>query len=565
MAGEYLKAPTIERLGALLAQLKDGSIRIPPFQRQFVWSTEQRLQLMDSVNHGLPCGSLMLWRTKRRLPWRSALGPFALPEPPAVEGALYTYLLDGQQRMTSLFGALGAALWTQAEQTPLVDTKSTLPNGDPWDLWYDLSEGAFVAVPLEPDEDDQPTPALPLRLLLDDQLFDEWRDQASLERAHKRAARELQSSFRDYLIPTVSLVTEDMEAVKRTFLRINAGGTPMDDVNLARALTWTDEFDLSAALDDACAALEPEGWAAVPHELLLKVVAGLSGQEPFAADIEFVARAIRAGLNTEDELLTRATAGARRAAALLRRLDIWGPHALPYGYAFVLLAEGLADGPLPEDRELAALGRLLLQMHTERPGQAPPHVLAVLRRELQGVLKGASPWPRAKGKTKPPPRRVTAPGRFNLGWGRSRLAALALVSAKPRGVDGAPLDAGPLLAQGGTGFVPQLLTPGMADAPPLLREALAAGPAKERLRGVGNRVLLPPDQLAELRVGLFDGSISAAVLESHLINGDALQKLTIGDVAGFLKAREAAIVEAQRAQLVRFGVPGDLLTLLKPD
>jgi hypothetical protein len=73
MAGDYLRAPTIERLGALLAQLKDGSIRIPPFQRQFEWSTEQRLHLMDSVNQGLPCGSL-----ERLL---GALGPGPLPHP----------------------------------------------------------------------------------------------------------------------------------------------------------------------------------------------------------------------------------------------------------------------------------------------------------------------------------------------------------------------------------------------------------------------------------------------------------------------------------------------------
>jgi hypothetical protein len=565
MAGDYLRAPTIERLGALLAQLKDGSIRIPPFQRQFEWSTEQRLHLMDSVNQGLPCGSLMLWRTKRRLPWRSALGPFALPEPPPVEGALYTYLLDGQQRMTSLFASLGAALWTQVEQEPPVDPDAALPNGDPWELWYDLRAGAFVAGAPEPDDDEQPAPALPLRLLLDDQLFDEWRDQAGIERAHKRAARELQSTFRDYLIPTVPLVTEDMDAVQLTFKRINAGGTPMDDVNLARALTWTEDFDLTAALDDACAELEPEGWAAVPHELLLKVVAGLSGQEPFAADIELVAQAIRKGLNSDAELLTRAAGGARRAAALLRLLGVCGPQALPYSYAFVFLAEGLADAPLPADRARAALGWLLLQMHTERLGQSPPHVLRALRGELQGVLSGASPWPRPKGKKKLPPRKVAAPGRFNLGWGRSRLAALALVGANPLGADGAPLDAGPLLAQGGTGFVPQLLTPGMPEAPPPLREALGAGPAKERLRGVGNRVLLPPDQLPALRAGLVDGSLSPAVLDSHLITGEALQKLKVGDAAGFLKAREGAIVEAQRQQLGRFAVPVELLFLQKPE
>ncbi len=49
----------------LINDLKRGRIRIPSFQRGFVWDPDRVLYLMDSIYKGFPFGSILLWRTRR--------------------------------------------------------------------------------------------------------------------------------------------------------------------------------------------------------------------------------------------------------------------------------------------------------------------------------------------------------------------------------------------------------------------------------------------------------------------------------------------------------------------
>jgi uncharacterized protein with ParB-like and HNH nuclease domain len=79
-----------------------GQIRVPAFQRGFVWESEKVAFLMDSIYKGYPFGSLLLWRTREQLRHERQLGPFRLPD----RDPEYPidYVLDGQQRITSIFG-----------------------------------------------------------------------------------------------------------------------------------------------------------------------------------------------------------------------------------------------------------------------------------------------------------------------------------------------------------------------------------------------------------------------------------------------------------------------------
>lgn len=48
----------------LITGINKGKIKIPQFQRKFVWKDEQALDLLDSIANNYPIGSLLLWRTK---------------------------------------------------------------------------------------------------------------------------------------------------------------------------------------------------------------------------------------------------------------------------------------------------------------------------------------------------------------------------------------------------------------------------------------------------------------------------------------------------------------------
>ena len=76
----------------------------PQFQREFVWEIKKSASLLDSIVKGYPVGSFIFWKTRERLRSVKNIGNLNLPEP--TQGDYVDFVLDGQQRITSLFAAL---------------------------------------------------------------------------------------------------------------------------------------------------------------------------------------------------------------------------------------------------------------------------------------------------------------------------------------------------------------------------------------------------------------------------------------------------------------------------
>lgn len=85
------------QLSALLSQIDSGSIVLPEFQRGYVWSRDQVRGLLRSLYLNYPVGGLLVWETHAGTGIRHADDDKAV---------LRTLLLDGQQRMTSLYGVV---------------------------------------------------------------------------------------------------------------------------------------------------------------------------------------------------------------------------------------------------------------------------------------------------------------------------------------------------------------------------------------------------------------------------------------------------------------------------
>ena len=88
------------KLTTILDQIDMGSIALPEFQRGYVWNRDQVRNLMTSLYRGHPVGSLLVWETQTDQVTDHARGDGKL------SAGTVKLLLDGQQRITSLYGII---------------------------------------------------------------------------------------------------------------------------------------------------------------------------------------------------------------------------------------------------------------------------------------------------------------------------------------------------------------------------------------------------------------------------------------------------------------------------
>ncbi len=246
----------------IIDKISSGEIRIPSFQRGFVWEPEAVAFLMDSLFKGYPIGAVLLWRTKEQLVNERQLGRFTLPAP--TKDYPVDYVLDGQQRLTSIFSVF------QTELTPDED-----PN---WkDIYYiiekDQQSQETQFVPLSSDEVD-PAKHFPLAVLFDSVKY--RRATESLDDTTKEEIDKLQEAFKEITVPIQMMETDDRSIVAIVFERVNRTGVPLNSFQLLTAWSWSTDFDLQEKLDELSDDLAGCGFDGIAEDqnLLLKCFTG---------------------------------------------------------------------------------------------------------------------------------------------------------------------------------------------------------------------------------------------------------------------------------------------------
>jgi uncharacterized protein with ParB-like and HNH nuclease domain len=90
-------------LEELLKECASGKIQLPDFQRNWVWDENRIIGLLASVSQAFPIGALMTLEMKASAAATFARRPIEGAPPEAKRRAPDALLLDGQQRMTSLY------------------------------------------------------------------------------------------------------------------------------------------------------------------------------------------------------------------------------------------------------------------------------------------------------------------------------------------------------------------------------------------------------------------------------------------------------------------------------
>jgi hypothetical protein len=130
------------KIASLAALKRSGRLHLPDLQRGFVWSADRVRALHDSLYRSYPVGALLLWEPK----WEGE-APFStrawdlcppdevtqrgVPEPTAAVQQGSLFVLDGQQRLTSIFRMIFRSR-LRNKTTPDPDLLVALSSNEEW-------------------------------------------------------------------------------------------------------------------------------------------------------------------------------------------------------------------------------------------------------------------------------------------------------------------------------------------------------------------------------------------------------------------------------------------------
>lgn len=237
--------PEVQRIEELVYSVKQGEIRLPNFQRPFVWKKKEVLKLLDSIYNAYPIGSILLWYTSEELHSERTIADIEIEDDKNYVPALY--VLDGQQRLSTLCGAL----YWNGKKTDSI-----------WNISFDLAKEEFLH-PM----DEKRIEYFPLNKLLNTSDFiNQCRTfEGHINRdSYYRRAERLLRSIKDYKVPVVRIGDMKINEVAPIFERINSTGRKLTIVDLMRAATWKGGFDLNKAINnvqESCKTLEYDNIA----------------------------------------------------------------------------------------------------------------------------------------------------------------------------------------------------------------------------------------------------------------------------------------------------------------
>lgn len=252
----------------IIEQAESGQIRIPAFQRGFVWEPERVAQFIDSLYKGYPFGALLFWRTNEKLKVERNLGPFPLPDPKA--DFPIDYVLDGQQRITSAYATFQSA--------------TDIPPESGWkEIYFDFTMLPEVQEPqffaLGADEVDSKK-HFPLSVLFDTIAY--RKATKDFDDARAEIIDAMQARFKEARLPYQTFRTEDKGTVAVIFERINRQGVPLDTIQLLSAWTWSEDFQLQGQFQDLVEELQSKGFETtlLDENLLLRCAAAILVADP---------------------------------------------------------------------------------------------------------------------------------------------------------------------------------------------------------------------------------------------------------------------------------------------
>ncbi len=259
-----LPEPISRTFTGLISDIEKGQIKIPQFQREFVWDIKKSAKLMDSIVKGYPIGTFIFWKTKDRLRSVRNLGKFKLPEPN--EGDFIDYVLDGQQRLTSLFATLKGLKIERDEKT------------DDYDEVYinlDANDDDEIVII---DKEMYSEKAL---IRLTDLLYGPLSVLFNFEERYHPRLQEFKTRIEAYSYSIILIRDAELDIATEIFTRINEGGKALTvfEIMVAKTFDSKRDFDLAEKYSELVENLSNINYETISDATVLQTVSILLEKE----------------------------------------------------------------------------------------------------------------------------------------------------------------------------------------------------------------------------------------------------------------------------------------------
>lgn len=234
----------------LLDQIENRYLALPDFQRSFVWDPGATRELVVSIIRSFPAGTLLQMQGGGKV-----FAPRAFEEAPALNGEPTHLILDGQQRMTSLYQAFSGTgthrFFLNIQE--LLDDESI---DEAVEVYAAKRAQRWAAI--QQQADDMMLPLSQVR------SFSDWRDEVLEIREErgeevkklKKQLNEIEKEFIDpiklYNFPVTTLsASTPVEAVCTIFETLNRTGVKLSVFELITARAFAHEVRLRDMWDEA--------------------------------------------------------------------------------------------------------------------------------------------------------------------------------------------------------------------------------------------------------------------------------------------------------------------------
>ncbi len=237
-----------------------GTVKIPQFQRDFVWPKAKSAKLLDSILKGYPIGTFILWKTKEQLRTVRNIGGVDLPPTPS--GDYTEQVLDGQQRLTSLYASVRGLsikrdngkpesfvdMFVDLDSDPDIDIDLMLTSLD-----SDAEEGRFV------------------RLV--DLLKGEFELLSQLRDDRRERLLNYKKRTEGYRFSIILIQDSPIDVATEIFTRLNVFGQALSvfEIMVAKTYDHETEFDLAERYRHLNEKLSEVNYGTLPASAMLQL------------------------------------------------------------------------------------------------------------------------------------------------------------------------------------------------------------------------------------------------------------------------------------------------------